>query len=245
MKRIIFIIGILLAGLSPLACQKTYNVNPLAASVTAPTATPTCSPYGGSPITCTTGITWGYAWVAGYNVNSVYQYAATLALAVDCLPETTDGVTLTGPGVDLPLTYSNSSTIAGTAGGTLYAVYGSNSVTGNLTVGSPYTLTTVTSIGTATSTILLNSINSLTFSTDGTSISWNGYGCNINLFLWQSGSIFFDYTGAGYEAASPLILPHTCTSPCSEGADFIASTTNINGGSGIYYISNGVIQTFP
>src|ERR1039457_1289628 len=54
MKRLTLIAGILLAALSPLACQKTYTLGPLNApagtSTPGPTATPTVTPNATCPV---------------------------------------------------------------------------------------------------------------------------------------------------------------------------------------------------
>jgi hypothetical protein len=247
MKRLFLIVVVILAALMPLACSQTYTFSPVAASTPTPTAvvTPSCSvsAWGNyQSVTCVGGITWGNGAVMNYDNNSVNQYAATLALAVNCSPETTDVVTMTGPGVTLPLAYVNNITL----GATNYALYQSSTITGSLSAGSTYTLTSVTSIGTATASLPLSQPLSITGSSPLT-VSWDGTNCcGLGLFQVYSGVQLYT-SGLGFIACSPILISggSICTSPCEMGAELISYTSTITGGAGNYSVYNGEIVTVP
>jgi hypothetical protein len=226
-----------------LGCQKTYVVPPLTQS-TAPTPTPVCyGGYLGSPLgACTSGI-WGQAYAWNYDVNGVYQYAASMALAVNCAPETTDGVTLTGPGVTLPLAYDNLVTI----GGTVYAAYQSVTVTDSLTPGDVYTMTSVTSIGTASSTVTLSAPITMTnISTGVDVVSFNNPSCGLNLFGVNSTGICSG-TDPGFAANSPITISSNgiCPGNYLVGAQFFSVDSTLVGGTGFFSIANGALVTWP
>ncbi len=226
-----------------LGCQKTYVVPPLTQSA-APTVTPIC--YGGidgEPGTCTSGINWG-AFVENYDVSGVYQYAASMALAVNCAPETTDGVTLTGPGVTLPLAYDNLVTI----GGTVYASYQSVTVTGSLTSGDVYTMTSATSIGTASAAVTLSEPITVSKYSGYDVATWNGPSCGLNLFTFNTGGEC-SWTGNGFESVSPMTITSfgggSCIPSTLVGAQLFSSNTNLVGGSGSFSMANGALVTYP
>ena len=174
------------------------------------------------------------------NNNSVNQYGAVLYQVVNCGPETTDTVTMTGPGVTLPLVYLNPANI----NGTIYSVYQSVTVTGSLTTGANYTLTSITSVGTASATLPLPESPGMTTGS-GVTFTWNGNenGC---LYAFQVNAGVLSYwTGCAFYAVSPLVDPHVCPSPCENGAEFVNGTYSINGGSGIFQTGNGIEQTGP
>lgn len=239
MKKYILIAGLFLAALLPLACQQTYEVPPL--SISTPSGpTTVCT----GPCTvgqCAAGIYWlgGHVW--NYDLNSAFQYAAELTLAVNCTPETTAGVTLTGPSVNLPLTYSGMVT---NYWGTVCADYRSVTVSGGLSAGANYTLTSVTSIGTATSTLRLPI--SPNANSNGLTITWNGWedGCLYLLQDWSGGVSMVD-VGCGFYAISPLYFLGPCSSPCMNGAEFSNGTAVITGGTGNFQISNGQLRPGP
>lgn len=242
----LFLLGFLILALS-LGCQKTYNVPPLTTQSAAPTATPPCYglSWGSSPATCTSGIFWGQSLVWNYDITGVYQYGASLDLTVNCAPETTAGVTLTGPGVTLPLAYSNLVTISGT----VYAAYQSVTVSGNLTSGDVYTLTSVTSLGTASSSVTLPEPITLTKYPTYDLAMWNGYSCGLNLFFISTSNGNCFVTGPGYEAVSPMTITSWSSGcvgfPSLVGVQLYSSNTNIVGGSGVFTISNGSLVTYP
>ncbi len=245
--RVTLLILVLPFLTAPFACQRIYSVPPLTLPAATSTATPPCtSNWGLGVTTCSSGINWGESLIWNYDVNGTYQYGVSLALAVNCAPETTDGVTLTGPGVSLPLSYSGPVTL----NGTVYADYQSVTVTGALTSGDLYTLTSVTSIGTATSSVPLPEPITITNTSGVTyAITWNGgAACGINLFNFNPGGICW-VTGAGLEvASSPMIWFNWSNSFCNPGslvgAQFYGANFNINGGSGILNITNGDIVPF-
>ena len=249
MKKLFLIAGILLAALAPLACQKTYNLGPLTATAATATPTPACSDLWSQwGVTCASGINWNIAYVANYYNYQVssYQYGATLALAVNCAPETTAGVTFTGPGVTLPLAYNSVTVI----GGVNYALYESNTVNGGLTTTDFYTLTSVTSIGTASASLALP--QTLSFDSAGVSFFYNSSmaaGCGLNVYTNYAGINYYGITGPGFNAPSgapyPPTFATTCSSPCIlfKGVQFFNATQSITGGSGLYDLSNGAV--FP
>jgi hypothetical protein len=241
MKKFFCLIFFFVLSVSlPLACTKTYSLGPIEGE--GPTPTPACSNSWGRYLACASGIDWGSAFVWNYSNNSVYQYGATLNLAVNCAPETSAGVTMTGPGVVLPLTYSGLATI----GGTVYADYQSVTVTGSLTPSDFYTLTTVTSIGSANASLAMP--RAIHFDPLGQSVSWTGdpLSCGLNYFAISSSGIT-SWTGPGFFAYSGV--HYTPSPPCSHcsyeaGAQFFNNTMLITGGYGTYDMANGALYSY-
>ena len=136
----------------------------------ATTPTPTATLATATP-TPTAGIPNGIFWDPG----SVYQHvlapgefaSVSLSLAVNKRPETTAIVTLAGPG-GASDTIPYSSTI--TLGGFSYAFYFSADLHVPYVAGAAYTLTSVTSIGTAAATF--TAPGDITIAGDGSQVSW-------------------------------------------------------------------------
>jgi len=239
MKRFSLLSIILLAILSPLACSKTFTLAPLPAPTVTPTPTatftavPTCC-VNCQTVTCTSGITWGYGYVVNELNLGVNQYSATLAISVSCLPETTDAVTVIGPGLNLPLTYVNNVAI----GSTNYALYESGAVNGSLTTGASYTMTSITSIGTASASLAM--CQSPSVATNG-EVTYTEPSYFVNFFEYVLGQML-PTVGTCFYHPSPLLM-NVVTAP-QGGANGYNYTLSITGGSGIFYVSNGEIVTW-
>ncbi len=120
MKRFFLIPFMLLLVLLPLACQKTYTVGPLAPTpVPAFTSTPTQNPFCTvvalpTAGTIPNGIVWGAAEIMSTDYIGLHlDVSVMLYLAVNGAPESTDAVTMSGPGYAGPVSYNGPATVSG------------------------------------------------------------------------------------------------------------------------------------
>lgn len=211
----------------PWACQKNYSVSPIA-----PVATPPCSTPPQLTTPCTTGICWE-GQVQSDVYNGSYSYYGDLYLAVNGAVVTNAGVTLTGTGIaPAPLVYKGTTNI----GGMNYAEYTSNSFSATLPPGGTYTLTSVTSIGTATASLTLPSYP--TQAIDGSGATWSGPS-QFNYVAVSNGSSLTYNSGTCYSVNSPFSVPSSAY-PAPGGYYFGVErfnyTSTITGGSGVYYV---------
>lgn len=214
----------------PMACQKSYSIAPLPG----PTPTPTCVAIPQTtPIA--SGINWGEALVgSGTSWGSTF-ISASLYMTVNGAVETTDGVTFTGTGISpIALKYQGPYTITGTA----YAWYyyqGTSPMTG----GGTYTLTSVTSIGTAWATLPLP--NDPTISPDGLTATWSGPSMfNVVAVVPSAGGLTYE-SSLCWSASSPFSIPNSAyPSPGNYGpiVERLNYTTSITGGTGYMRIFN-------
>ncbi len=212
----------------PLACQKNYSVSP----PPGPTPTPTCYAPPQTP-PCTNGIMWGFAQLISTVSNGITTGYAELLLTVDCGTYTTAGVTLTGPGMNLELPYGNGYI---SMNGTNYSDY----ITANnilFTTGAAYTLTSVTTSGTASASLVMPPTPSI--ATDGSTVTWPGNPVFSVFAVMDSSSNLTYESSVCWSAKSPASVPapafpspgtYTVIGAC------INYTTSITGGHGIYYL---------
>jgi hypothetical protein len=189
------------------------------------------------PVPSNTGIFWGLA-VYAYGIQNDYGSSVpfstgTLALLVNGNPEATDGVTLTAPGYSSPLPYAGTTIINGTT----YALYEISNDTLSVTfsAGNSVTLESVTSIGTASATVVLPGGASI--ASDGSQASWTNPG--------ETSAIVVSALGVGntYQisncsgVANPALIPSSAypmTNNYGISANTANLTTSITGGTGIF-----------
>ena len=193
---------------------------PLATATMTPTqnwmATPHSSPtYMATP---PMGIVWDPALIMNVN-GAVFS---SLYLSVNGVLEATAGVTLTTPSGNVPYTF-----IAGGSGRGSYAYYG-NSVTFVYQAGQPYTLTTVTSIGTATATVIAPGGN-FTLAPDDSWISWLVEGNEDFVRVMNLAMLGFTYDSETITADIDSVFsipPSAYPSPGNYQLTFHAQTSN-------------------
>jgi hypothetical protein len=227
MKRILILAGMGLALLAPLACVKTIGVNPVIPIIPTPTPTftPACpaAPIPASPLPA--GIAY-QGEIDNLVYNGTPQFAATLWIAVNGVPESTDSVSLLGPGANLPLAYQ----VPATQYGNIYADYSLNASSG-LTPGSVYTLDANTSLGMASASVTLPTAPSI--AVDGSSVTWPGPslsdGVTVEVPALQTfatpscGISTITIPGSAYPAHGSFLV-------AAESRNF---TTSITGGTGV------------
>jgi hypothetical protein len=198
-----------------------------------PTSTPTCAitpvPYTGA---APTGIFWDFASVSG-NLNYGTS-GASVQLSVNGYQETTAGVTLTGSdSTSAPMTYSGPITM----GSSTYSNYLTNAFT--YTAGVTYTLTTATSIGTASAS--LPAPGNFTFAPDGSYVSWTTDATYEPIYLRPPGGNPYWQPLTCNHQPSPASIPVTAYAfgpgNYELDANFSNATTVINNGTGLYEVS--------
>ena len=232
----------------PLACQKTYTVSPLPVSTPTPIpATPTSTPTLGMPTPtptcyyppssapCSSGIAWNLGQVLANNFNGAQSYSVELWLSVNCASYTSAMVTFSGPGGSLPVTYDP----YGSSGSTTSSLYDTNSGSISITPGAVYTLTSVTTSGTATASLVAPPLPLIPL--DGSTASWSGSSMfNFVDALDSSNSMTYESSPC-WSASSPVSIPSSAYP--SSGAYYVVAqcmnwTTSIAGGSGFFFMSN-------
>lgn len=221
----------------PLACQKNYQVSPLPAPTPTYTISPTPTCYAPpSSVTCANGIMWGYGQVINMNNNGVQSGSyAELLLAINCTPYSTAGVTLTGPGLTLPLPYGNGTIVLG---GTTYADYNSTQSVSFIT-GDTYTLTSVTTSGTAFSSLVMPPQTNI--ASNGLNVTWSGNSLFNFIAVINNLTNYTYETSTCWSATSPASIPSSAypsSGNYTVGAETCNYTTSITGGSGIYFMAN-------
>jgi hypothetical protein len=248
MKKIYFNTLLFATVLGGLSCTQKYNVGPQVPSQTVSTSTP-------NPLICTptqtvgpppAGIYWYSAQIEGITlqngvtlVNGIYAQAL---LSVNGNPETSDTVTIAGPGgfgATLPYT-SNV-----VENGNTYAQY-QGLFSNNFQTGGAYSLSTVTSLGTASATLI--GPGNISTALNGSSTSWTQPGA-LNRVLLQEGPSFqaggllpvtLYQTASCMSDASPVNIPssdysnpgiYTLTTNCQN------LTNGITGGTGFFEVS--------
>jgi hypothetical protein len=130
--------------------------------------------------------------------------AIVVALIVNTLPESTAGVTLTGPGVTVPVPYSGVTVI----GGHTYALY-QTAASWNYQPGQIYDLTVSTSIGTASGSALAP--GDITVAPNGLQTSWAVEGNHDYFMVQQQPSALITYQ-VSPDVNSPQSIPVTAYS---------------------------------
>lgn len=175
----------------------------------------------------TSTIVWNSAYIASsscYTGGTPYcgSFEAGVTLSVNGLPESTTGVSLTGPAyttsfpatyvgiISVPLVYVGPVTVSGNA----YAFYHLIIPDGPMMFppvtqisyipGQSYTLTTVTSAGTASITETAPGGFGGGTSSAGTSVTWSYEGNADQVAVYSGGVTYFTTTG---DAVSPVLVP--------------------------------------
>jgi hypothetical protein len=169
----------------------------LISSPPASTATATFTP-AATPIP---GIYWIGVYVyRSTNNNGIATTTGSLYLLVNGVPNSSVTVVLTGPGTANPVTFSYAGPVS------YEGFYCSNYVTSNTftyTPGQTYTLTSYTSIGTASGT--LTAPGNITLAVDGSQASWTVAGTsNQSLVSVTSGT---NVIYQSYSPTSPASIP--------------------------------------
>ncbi len=236
MKILILLTGILLAIISPLACNKNYSLGPLPG----PTATPTIAPTAtcaviAQPPPTSSGIYWEEAYVASGSNYGSPEYDFELYQTVNGTPDSTSGVTVTGTGISpTALVYGGAYTITGV----VYANYYAQGNT-EITSGGTYTMTSVTSIGTASATAAMAGY--ATLASDGSAVTWAGSATTNFLDILSSNYSTSYSSFKCWIPPSPILIPSTAYP--SHGSYLVAAernnyTTSISGGAGIFDVYN-------
>jgi hypothetical protein len=169
-------------------------------STSIPPATPTVS-------VPPTGIYWGYALYQEQDGGTSY---VQLPLSVNGSAETTAIVTFTTPNGTISMPFISS--------GSGLALYQANNV--NYLPGQPYTLTSVTSIGTATATV--TATGPVSFSANGQTVYFTDGG-NANY-----ADVYFDYNSQSTipSISSPFTIPTSAFT--STGQEIRAATETLD-----------------
>ncbi len=162
-------------------------------SVESPTATPTF----GVP----NGIFWhpNSAYLHSVSPTSEFSFFSLL-LTVDGVPESTAEVTLAGPGGTVTIPYTGQTTFDSR----FFAQYQSSNLSLAYVPGATYTVTTVTSIGTASAVI--TAPGGITIAPDGSQVSWEYEGDNERIFVNTPSSTPAFRSGDG-DKTSPFPIP--------------------------------------
>ncbi len=234
--------GLILLVLSPLACEKPFSTPnaPLTSPSATPTPTttltcvPTPQPYIGAP---PNGIYWESADIDGCQCANP---SADLLLSVNGAPETTAGVTLTGSnGTTVSLSFNYLVTIGV---GYVYAEY-DNTVPFVFTAGCTFTLSTTTTIGTASAA--LEAPGNFTVAPDGSTVGW-GVGAEFEpiYIRWPGGNGAYNQPFTCNHPVPPISVPSQdyAYGPGTYVISFCFSnsTTNIINGSGLLRV--GAVQ---
>jgi len=183
-------------------CTATVTVTPTSTFYLIPTYTPYPSPTAGPP---PSGIYWDSSLV-GHDVFSTVssgttiQFLAFVELAVNGNPESTCGVTLTCPGGPVPLPYRGTIT----NNGNVYSDYRDN-LSFSYVVGGSYSLSTVTSIGTASATLL--GPGGITDAADGSTSGWSSGGTYQHVIVFSPFSQYTFATPLRYGLVPPVNIP--------------------------------------
>lgn len=163
---ILALILIMTFGYFPMACSKIYTFSPQTVVPTNPNGANMCAenptPTPGPP---PSGINWASATVQLQNSGG---YSVSIPLVVNGAAITNAAVTFSGPGLTVAIPYYGTMIFSGTT----YADYSYANSGFNLTPGALYTLTTVTSAGTASASLAVPTTPAV--SPDGSTVSWSG-----------------------------------------------------------------------
>jgi hypothetical protein len=210
-------------------CQKTYTLTPLPVPTNTytPSPTPTCyGPFGTQ--SCSNGIMWDDGQLIFNNNNGSLSGTIELFLAVNCAPTASSQVTLTAPGLTVPLINY------GSVGS--YSDFWFGGLP-NMTPGTIYTLTSVTPIGTATAAVTAAPIPAI--STDGLTVSWTSSSMFTIAYVQNLSSQTTYSPNLCWSISSPWAIPAATAYPASGAYTVSASTlnytTNIQGGKGMFY----------
>jgi hypothetical protein len=235
-------------------CNKNYQLAPLSSSSSSgssPVTNQLCiqmtiSPTPGPP---STGIYW-----LGANVTNNFQFAGFVSQAttfqcdifmiLNGMPESTCGVTVTGPNGSAPVTYID--TFAIVMEPQIYANYGTNITAFSYQVGATYTLTTTTSIGTATASMVAP--GNFIVASNGSQVTWITPGNYNGVFVANPlGNFVFDQQPC-VDINSPVNIPSSVYSSLignySIGAGCQNITSAISGGSGFYTVADYYQTTY-
>ncbi len=166
---------------------------PTGTATAVPSATPTTTPHMTPTISVPgSGIFWGPA-----EIGSFPGVTGWLSLAVNGSPESTAGVTLTTPSGNVPFTYSG-------VNGSMAAYSPASSFT--YIPGGTYTMTTVTSIGTATASLVAP--GPVSIAPDGSQASWT-YEGNEDYVTVQELFSPYNFTLQTYNLTSDVDSPYS------------------------------------
>lgn len=182
----------------------TPTATPSISSTRTSTPTASASPTPTASATSTSAIDWGQASVSRVTSSGITSLSAQLYLAVNGQPVSSATVVLGGTGVSGPVTLPPAPGSLVTLGGKAYQDYHQN--TGwTYQPGQTYSLTSVTSAGTASAT--LAAPGPITIATDGLQAGW-GTDTNDNFVSVQSAvTTTFSACCAGIH--SPFAIPVT------------------------------------
>ncbi len=189
------------------AVNYALNGCPVGSPGPSPTSTPTATPSAVESPTATPtfGVPNGIFW----HPNSAYLHSVSptsefsffsLLLTVDGVPESTAEVTLTGPGGTVTIPYTGQTTFDSR----FFAQYQSSNLSLAYVPGATYTVTTVTSIGTAS--VVITAPGGITVAPDGSQVSWEYEGDNerISIFTPSFTPAFNSDDG---DKTSPFSIP--------------------------------------
>lgn len=214
----------------PFACTRPVSSGP--STGPAPTVTPTCVPGNFQPTPVASGIYWGRAFVNSVVAGGFPGATAQMNLTVNGMAVSTAGITITGTGLSAsPLTYVGPATI----NGGIYAFYRFDNPT-TLTDGGTYTLTTVTSIGTASASLTLPSLPNI--AADGSGATWSGSAVFNSAWVTDPLTGNFTYlSNSCWSLSSPFTYPSSAYPASGAYNTFVERdnyTSSITGGTGIY-----------
>jgi hypothetical protein len=171
MKSLSIVAVTLLMLLSPLACSKTYTLVPLSSASVTPVATATATPGCGSPQilrgTPPSGVVL-YGSVQSGVGYGIPEEIVTVDLLVNGAPVSTAAVTISGPGLSMSVPYFGTDH----QNGNTYAQYKIYNSGVSLSVGDTYTITAITTAGTASAASILPPMP--TVELNGSGGSWAG-----------------------------------------------------------------------
>ncbi len=235
MKKFFIVSALLSLLVMGFSCTKNYSVSPLPA----PTATPAPNPLICTPTQTAgpppNGIYWYSAQIEGITVSNgvtvVNGIFAQVLLTVNGTAETTDTVNVSGPaGLSATIPYTDNVVVNGNT----YAQYQAL-LSNTYQTGGSYSLTTVTSIGTASAT--LTAPGNITVAPDGSSASWSNGGMLNTVGIYSSAPATVYQTATCKSESSPFAFPlsnysqsafYTFTVDCQN------MTNAISGGAGYF-----------
>lgn len=206
--------AIFLAAVFFQSCSSNQNSSNPSAPVTVVLQAPTATP--------TQPIVWDYCVFSGSSAAATGT--GQLKLSVNGNPESTDGVTLVGPGFGGP---SNALTFAGATvdiTNNRNCGYYFTSGTFIYVAGTKYVLTTVTSAGTAAVTFTAPG-GSVSISSNGTTITWNTEGNSdyVTVYDYLNPTMFYNSADATPDINSPFLVPAAVYSVYGSPATFTVS----------------------
>jgi hypothetical protein len=223
----------ILLGLFPAACSKTYTLSPQTVASSNPNGANICAEYPTStPGPPPSGINWASATV---QLQSGGGYSVSIPLVLNGVAVTNAAVTFSGPGLTVPVPYYGTMVFSGNT----YADYSYGDPAFTLTPGALYTLTTVTTSGTASAVLAVPDTPAV--SSDGSTASWSGSNSFNEVAVEDTTNANITYiTSQCISVNSPVNIPASAypTTGTTYGVFFLNYnvTQSITGGTGSYWM---------